>query len=421
MPSLNDLVAHVVQSGLVPDAELDRAVEEISASARAPGALDDAATRLAQALIAAGALTPYQARKLMAGVTKGFFLGGCRLLRPLGEGGSSLVFLATRQDNGRSVAVKVLPPSKAAVESQTLDRFRREMDLSRRVKHPQVARTLAVGTEDDVNFMVMEYVPGQSLYHAIKSDGPLDVREAARFFTKILDGLEAIHAAGLIHRDLKPTNLMMTPDGGAKILDLGLARALGEDSLPRAGGVVVGTLDYVSPEQLDDPSAVDRRSDLYSLGCTLYFALAGRPPFEGGDLVNKIYKQRYEEPAPLDRVVPGFPVPLAAVVRKLMSKRPEERPQNARALKSDLARWANPPRSRDSEPAPSPGAGPISDLGAPDDLWAEDVPPPPLVPTLPPRLRAVSEESEGTRWPLRMIVILALIGILAVLAIVFKT
>ena len=416
MPSLDEFVATVARSGLVPAEALDRALEAHAAGAA--GEDGDPATRLAQGMIASGALTAYQARKLMAGVTRGFFLGGARVLRPLGEGGTSLVFLAAMPD-GRQVAVKVLPPSKAAEEAQALDRFKREMDLSRRVRHPNVARTLGVGTEDGVNYMIMEYVPGQSLYHAVKARGPLGVVAAARFFVKVLDGLAAAHAAGLIHRDIKPTNLMMTPDGEAKVLDLGLARALGEDSLPRAEGSVVGTLDYVSPEQLDDPSAADVRSDLYSLGGTLYFALAGRPPFEGGDLVNKIYKHRFEEPEPLTRLNPAVPAPLAAVVRKLMAKAPTDRHQTARALRAELVPWADPARSRTRETDPTPDPESASDPDVAAEFLADSpdsgTAPPPLLH----RSHAARQREQKARRLIGIAVLVAVIACLAALAVAF--
>jgi serine/threonine protein kinase len=349
MSRLDDFVADIASSGLVPSGDVRRA---LSGLAREPDA--DAPARLARALIQQGKLTPYQARKLLAGATRGFFLGGYRILKSLGEGGMGKVFLAAREGDDKTwVAIKVLPPRKALEERHALLRFRREMDLSRRVTHPNLARTLDVGEADGVYFMVLEYVPGESLYQAVKDEGggPLRVTDACRFFLKVVDGLEAAHDAGLIHRDIKPSNIMITPDGDAKVLDLGLARALGEvgaeDDKPLTRpNVVVGTLDYASPEQLLNASTADRRSDLYSLGCTLYFTLAGRAPFEGGDLVYKIFKQRMEDPEPLERVARGVPAAFAAVVRKLMAKGPDDRYQSCAELRPDLARWLDPEKVR---------------------------------------------------------------------------
>jgi serine/threonine-protein kinase len=342
MLDLEDFTANVVKSGLVPPEVLARVQAELSL-----GNSGAYAVPLARRLIQDGLLTTFQARKLLSGKTSGFILGGYRLLRPLGEGGMGKVYLA-EDDQHRRVAIKVLPPRKAVEDGNALLRFRREMELSRRVSHPNLARTMAVGSEGDVHFMVMEYIPGQSLYEMVNSvqAGPLRVPDAARLFLKLLDGLDAAHAAGLIHRDLKPSNVMITPDGDVKLLDLGLARGLGDEKGITRANTVLGTLDYASPEQLRDATKADRRSDLYSVGCTLYFALAGRPPFEGGDMINKIFKQRMEDPDPLEAQARGVPAAFGAIVRKLMSKKPEERHQTCSELRADLLRWTDPERVR---------------------------------------------------------------------------
>ncbi len=339
MARLEQFVANLAKSGLVSSPAIERARALVG-----DGPSSEAAVRLARVLIQQGALTTYQARKVLKGATKGFFLGDYRILRSLGEGGMGKVFLAANQKDGLRVAIKVLPPSKAADGSQALKRFRREMELSKRAKHPNLARTIDVGQAGDVHFMVLEYVPGESLYQLVKhpQGGPLRVPDAARYFLKVVDGLESAHEAGLVHRDIKPSNLMVTPEGDARILDLGLARATNEESPLTHPNAVIGTLDYASPEQLSNASSADRRSDLYSLGCTIYFALAGRPPFEGGDVVNKIFKQRMDDPEPLERVARGVPPAFAAIVRKLMAKEPADRYQDCAELRADLARWADP-------------------------------------------------------------------------------
>src|SRR5262249_33313868 len=247
----------------------------------------DAAVHLARRLIQDNRLTAFQARKVLSGKTSGFFLGGYRLLKPLGEGGMGKVYLA-ENDRGERVAIKVLPPRRALEDQNALLRFRREMDLSQRCTHPNIARTLAVGSEGDVHFMVMEYIPGESLFDMVKGPraGPLRVPDAARLFLKLIDGLDAAHKAALVHRDITPSNVMIPPDGQVKLLDLGLARALDDEKGITRANTVLGTLDYASPEQLGDATKADRRSDLYSLGCTLYFALSGKAPFEGGDMIN---------------------------------------------------------------------------------------------------------------------------------------
>ena len=343
MLQLDDFTEKVALSGLVASQDLTRARAQVE-----PEPVTDASVRLARLLVQQGFLTTYQARKLLAGATRGFFLGGYRILRPLGEGGMGKVFLAVNEQTFGKVAIKVLPPRKAIEEAGSLVRFRREMELSQRCDHPNVARTLAVGTEGDVNFIVLEYIPGMSLFDMVKSEryGPLRVSDAARIFLKVLDGLDAAHQSGLVHRDIKPSNIMITPDGNAKILDLGLARGMGEEKGITRANTVLGTLDYASPEQLSDASRADFRSDLYSVGCTLYFTLSGRPPFEGGDMINKIFRQRLDDPDPLENIAKGVPAAFAAIVRKLMAKKPEERYQTCKELRSDMARWTDPIRLR---------------------------------------------------------------------------
>ncbi|MGA2703837.1 MAG: protein kinase [Isosphaeraceae bacterium] len=326
MLQLDDFAEKVALSGLVPTAELTQARAQVE-----PEPAADASVRLAQLLVQQGFLTTYQARKLLAGATRGFFLGGCRILSPLGEGGMGKVFLAVNEQTFGKVAIKVLPPRKAIEEAGSLVRFRREMELSQRCDHPNVARTLAVGTEGDVNFIVLEYIPGMSLFDMVRSEryGPLRVSDAARLFLKVLDGLDAAHQAGLVHRDIKPSNIMIMPDGNAKILDLGLARAMGEEKGITRANTVLGTLDYASPEQLSDASRADVRSDLYSVGCTLYFTLSGRPPFEGGDVINKIFRQAAGRPRTTREDRPGC-------TRGLRRHGPQADGQEARRALSDL-------------------------------------------------------------------------------------
>jgi serine/threonine protein kinase len=452
MMQLDDFLENVARSGLILPDDLAKARANL-ADAAAP----DAAVRLAKSLIGQGALTSYQGRKLLAGATRGFFLGGYRILRSLGEGGMGKVFLAARETDGERVAIKVLPPKRALEERQTLLRFLREMDLSRRVRHKNLARTIEVGQEGDVYFMVMEYIEGENLYQTVKGPrgGPLRVPDTTRFFIKVLDGLEAAHNAGLVHRDIKPSNIMVTPDGEAKILDLGLARATGEESPLTRPNVVIGTLDYASPEQLGDAANADARSDLYSVGCTLYFTLSGHPPFEGGDVVNKIFKQRMEDPEPLERIARGVPAAFAAIVRKLMAKEPGDRYQTVAELRADLLRWTDPSKVRSilgaeaeearafRPPAPTledddlrllddDGNGPsmlsLRDLGTAEPAVApmHKPPPPPVAAVMmaagerretPVAVHAIRHDGDEGRWLVQFVVVTILLGVLSILAI----
>ncbi|WP_165222655.1 serine/threonine-protein kinase [Aquisphaera insulae] len=447
MLAIEDFVDAVARSGLVSEADLAAVRSEIG-----PSSGKDAAADAARRLVREGLLTSYQAKKLLAGATRGFFLGGYRILRQLGEGGMGKVYLAVNETTGEKVAVKVLPPKKALEESGSLARFRREMELSQRCVHPNVARTLAVGNEGDVYFMVLEYIPGMSLHDMVRSEryGPLRVPDAAKIFLKVVDGLAAAHAAGLVHRDIKPSNIMIMPDGTAKILDLGLARALGEEKGITRANTVLGTLDYASPEQLSDATRADARSDLYSLGCTLYFALSGRPPFEGGDMINKIFRQRLDDPEPLEKVARGVPTAFAAIVRKLMSKKPEERYATCAELRADMARWTDPDRvhailgaeadaARSFRPPPpplaeedllllsisdesAPGIVSLRDLGDPEPSHAPryKAPAPPLPAARRPRpdgdMGRVAP-IDDTRWLIHFCLVVMGLGLLAILII----
>ncbi len=450
MPTLDEFVANVAKSGLVTRDDLERGRERLGSTSP-----EGAPLQLAKLLIGQNSLTTYQARKLLSGATKGFFLGGFKILRPLGEGGMGKVYLAEAEGDKRRVAIKVLPPKKAAEEDRAVQRFRREMDLSRRVNHPNIARTLDVGEAGGVYFMIMEYIPGQSLYELVKREGggPLRVPDTAKFFLKVLDGLEAAHSIGLIHRDIKPSNIMVTPEGDARILDMGLAKAMNEASILTRPNVVVGTLDYASPEQLGDAARANERSDLYSVGCTLYFTLAGRPPFEGGDIVNKIYKQRMEDPEPLESVAKGVPSSFAAIVRKLMAKNPNDRYQSVAELRVDIARWTDPatvrailgaqadaarafrppPPSLDDEDLRfladddlSPSLPSLRDLGDP----TPEAPPVHKLPTVPRPVLVVEPSSRGVhppaqvggpdednRWLIQFSIIAVVLGVVSILII----
>jgi len=445
MIGLDDFLAGVARSGLVAPSDLESLRGAVDRSD--PSGAGEAARRL----VHQGSLTRYQARKLLAGATRGFFLGGYRILRPLGEGGMGKVYLAVPELGGEQVAIKVLPPKRALEEANSLARFRREMELSMRCNHPNIARTHSYGHDGDVHFMVMEYIPGMSLYDMVKSDqyGPLRAATAARLFLKVLDGLEAAHKLGLVHRDIKPSNIMITPDGDAKILDLGLAKSLSDDGGLTRANTVLGTLDYASPEQLSDASKVDARSDLYSVGCSLYFALAGEPPFGGGDAINKIFKQRMEDPEPIERVARGVPTAFGAIIRKLMAKDPAERHANCAELRADLTRWTDPMLVRsllgveadaarafhpppptladsdlrlfDSDVDDGPSLISLRDLGEaqPSHAPRHRAPPAPLTARFKPspRLDSRATRSGDSRWLLHFSLIVLALGLIAILAI----
>lgn len=190
----------------------------------------------------------------------------------------------------------------------------------------------------------MEYIPGKNLSRVVADGGPLSVPRTARLMAEVASGLEHAHNQGLIHRDLKPSNIMVTPNDHAKILDLGLAFMQGEEAelnVIGGQGYIVGTMDYIAPEQTIDSTSVDGRADIYSLGCTLYFALTGQPPFPGGSSRDKVRRQRSEEPIPLRQLAPSVPEGFALLVRQMMAKDVAQRPPSAAAAEEELRAWVS--------------------------------------------------------------------------------
>jgi serine/threonine protein kinase len=336
--TVDGFLKHVLRSGLLDKGRLREVLRGLPVSAR-----EDAAA-VADFLVKAGQLSRFQAGRLLKGQAAGLILGPYQILAPIGRGGSSTVFMARDERSGLLVALKLLPPRLAREADRMRARFVREMVVSQRVSHPHLAWTYEAGQRRGVYYLAMEYIPGKTLSRLVHDEGPLRPQRATRLLAEAASGLEHAHNMGLIHRDLKPSNIMVTPHDHAKVLDLGLALVHGEkvdDPTVLGGqGYIVGTMDYIAPEQTLDATGVDRRSDIYSLGCTLYFALTGQPPFPGGINKDKIRRHRHEEPRRLEELRPDLPAGLGEVVRKMMAKDPARRYPSAIALAEDLQAWA---------------------------------------------------------------------------------
>ncbi len=347
--SVDDFLKTVLRSGLLDRAQLHTAVETAPAERRADPQF------LADHLIRQGKLSRFQAFKLLQGASFGLVLGPYQVLAPIGRGGMGAVYLARDTRNGTYVALKVLPPKQARRQERHLARFRREMDISRRVRHPHLALTYEVGEFQGVLYIAMEYIPGMSLHRLVAREGPLAVPRAARLFAEGAAALDYAHGQGLIHRDLKPSNILITPNNHAKVLDLGLAIEAGEEGaieVVGGQGYVVGSMDYIAPEQTTDAVKVDGRADIYALGCSLYYTLTGRPPFPGGSNKDKIRRHRQEEPEPIVVLNPRVSEEFAYVVTKMMAKDPDRRFATAGALRDVLLQWAG---SDPSLPLDQPG------------------------------------------------------------------
>jgi serine/threonine protein kinase len=305
------------------------------------------ANAIADTLIDMQVLTRWQADKVLEGKHKGFFLGSYRLLRPLGRGGMGAVFLAQHEMMRRQCALKVLPHSQIKEGSSVLKRFYVEAQAVAALDHQNIVRAYDVAMESkdgkDIHYLVMEYVEGQDLQTMVQEQGVLDFVKAAEYLRQTAHGLAHAHEAGLVHRDIKPANLLVDKKGVVKVLDLGLARFFddsGQASLTTAfNETVLGTADYLSPEQALNSHTVDHRTDIYSLGCTAYFLLVGNPPFPDGTVAQRLVAHQVKMPAPIKDKRSDAPQSLVAIIDKMMAKKPEERFQTATDVANILARW----------------------------------------------------------------------------------
>jgi serine/threonine protein kinase len=323
------------RSGIVTELRLK---EELAAlSEKAAGRKIDT-QELSDHFVDSGLITSWHAEKLLGGKYKGFFLGKYKLLGHLGSGGMSSVYLAEHRLSGQKRAIKVLPRKKVPDKSY-LDRFYLEARAAASLNHPHVVRIYDICNEADTHYMVMEYVRGSDLYDVVKSDGPLSFDKAVEYTAQAAVGLSHAHERELVHRDIKPANLLVTPDGVVKILDLGLALVNQDDTASLTllyNEKIMGTADYLSPEQAVNSHNVDHRADIYSLGCTLYFLLTGHPPFPKGTLAQRIALHQTQEPADIRESRADCPQALVDICNRMMAKKADDRYQTCADVRSEL-------------------------------------------------------------------------------------
>jgi serine/threonine protein kinase len=344
-----EFLAAVRASNLVPEEKLAALIAPW-ASVTGPIPKD-----LVDALVEKAGVTPWQYGFLRKGKYKGFFLGKYRLLGLLGAGGMGSVYLAEHTTLGQKVAIKVLP-EKSVEKSSFLERFQREAMAAARLNHPNIARAHDLDQAGNIHFMVLEYVEGTDLSAKVKQQGQLGVHDAVDCIRQAALGLDYAHSQGFVHRDIKPANLILDERGLLKILDLGLALPPEEDDTTsltqRHRERVLGTADYLAPEQSRNSHQADRRSDIYSLGCTFYYLLVGRPPFHIGKANERIRAHREQAPPnPLEER-PNLPPEIVETCLRMMEKHPEARPQTAGEVADALATWLanNPlPKRRQSD------------------------------------------------------------------------
>lgn len=335
----DDFLDLVRKSELVDTEALDACVKHM----RANGGIPEEPKKLAGILVREGILALFQAEQLLAGRWRGFDIGKYKVLERLGSGGGSNVYLCEHSGMGNRVAVKVLYSDKAT-DPTMVERFRREARAAATLNHPNIVRGFDLDEADNLNFLVMEYIEGNSLEKIIRKLGPMDVFRACHYIKQAAQGLKHAHEAGVVHRDIKPANLLLDRAGTLKILDMGLARFTQEENFVLTQKeTVLGTADYVAPEQTRDSHRVDIRADLYSLGATFYFLLTGRTPFPKGSIAQKLVWLQTQEPPSVSMYRPEVPEELVKIIEKMMAKDPLKRYQTPSEVIKALEAWTRAP------------------------------------------------------------------------------
>jgi serine/threonine-protein kinase len=379
-------LANVRHSGLVSEAQLAELAPQLPDTPR--GRL------VARALVELGVLTRFQAERLLIGRIAGFLLGQYKILDEIGRGGMGRVFKAEHQTMKRLVALKVLAPEVLSTE-RAQELFLREVRVVAQLAHPNIVTAFDASAAGGRFYLVLEYVDGPNLEQLVRKQGPLSVGLACDYIAQVASGLQCAHQLGMVHRDIKPANILVQRRGLSddspgliKISDFGLARlqmpnvdlgaSHGVGTILTRENTVMGTPDFLSPEQSRNLHKTDIRSDIYSLGCTLYYLLTGKVPFPGGKTLDKLIRHSTDTPKPLSEFRSDVPAPVLAILDKMLSKHPDDRFQTPTELAAALEPyavsgpipWAPPPSAvpLNSLPESGPEAGGEPEVG--DDLSA---------------------------------------------------
>ncbi len=341
---LQPFIDTVIASGVASPDEVEAIQAELSANAPNEVAPRLSATMLSEELVRQGRLTHYQAAMFLQGRAVELIYGDYMVVDKLGAGGMATVYKAAHRQSGDIVAIKVLS-FDAAHSQETAYRFDREVQASAKVSHPNIVASYDCKLQGEVNYLVMEYVEGITLAQHVGRFGTLNVEQSVDCVIQAARGLSHAHEKRIVHRDIKPENLLLAVDGTVKILDLGLARF---DNAPKLGeksdsayrltqlGVVLGTADFMAPEQSIDARRADYRSDVYALGCTLYFLLVGKSPFGRGTAMATMMAHQTDPIPLLSEGRNDIPKALQAVFNKMVAKNPKQRQESMHEVIEDL-------------------------------------------------------------------------------------
>jgi eukaryotic-like serine/threonine-protein kinase len=374
----SDLLPVIRKSGIMPE----RQFEDLKAKVlRGDYPFDP--RELAARLVRDRILTEYQAGRFLKNKPHGLLVDRYVIQDRIGSGSMGRVYKAQHQHMGRSVALKIIAPEIVS-NMRVVARFQREMKLVGRLDHPNVVRAFDAGQVGSMLYIVMEFVPGQSLGQIFRTKGVLPAADVVEYAAQAALGLDHAHNQAIVHRDVKPSNLLLTEDRQIKVLDLGLGVLMEADeqaTFATADGIAVGTIDYMSPEQALGKE-VDGRSDLYSLGCAMYHMMTGRLPFPGNTPVDRLGKRISGQPVPIQEVKPDLPASLVAVMDRLLASKPHDRFQTgaeaAEALHALVRRKSHARKKDAGEHAPAPPA--------------------PAAPLPPPPPEVVTVRPEYPRW-----------------------
>lgn len=346
MPKMSpDLFRDIIRnSGLIESDKLDRLLFEIAEE----GIDVDSPKVLGKALVDKEALTSWQVKHLLKGKSQGFLIRANRLLKPLGKGTMGTVYLAEHQKLRRQCAIKILFDKYVKKKTSVLERFYSEAESFASLDHDNIMRVYDIDRDirsaGEKHYMVMEYIDGLDLHHTVDQHGEgLDYVEAAEYARQAACGLSHVHENGLIHRDIKPANLMVNSKGSLKIVDFGLARFYNRTEIPSVTEYymekVLGSSDYVSPEQSLNSHTVDTRTDIYSLGCTLYFLLTTKPPHAERSIAQRLLSHQNKAPEAISETRNDVPDDLVAIIDRMMAKKPDDRFPTAADAANALTIW----------------------------------------------------------------------------------
>ncbi len=337
MPESAQKVLHdLTSAGLLSSDEVTKFDREVEVGVDA----------LLERLVADGRITKYQADKFLAGQAGDITFGDYVVLEELGRGGMGTVLLANHRRMDRKVAIKILAASMLDSEA-AVSRFYQEVKVAAKLTHPNIVHAYDAGEHHGFHYLVMEYVEGHDLGRVQEQLGPIPIGLALDYIIQAAQGLEYAHSKGVVHRDVKPANLLLDHEGAVKILDMGLARIggmFGDDGDSHqltTTGQMMGTVDYMSPEQAEDTRQADHRSDIYSLGCTLYRLLTAEAPFARETIVKTILAHREAPPPPLADTTNPALRPVERVFKKMVAKNPEDRYQTTASLLQELRQLAD--------------------------------------------------------------------------------